>query len=85
MLQYMTEGILMREMMTDPLLRDYAVIMLDEVHERTLFTDILMGLLKKILRVILLHIFPLYLELFGGGGGSDCKLMCWTHGIFLFT
>lgn len=47
----MTEGILMREMMADPLLRKYSVIMLDEVHERTLFTDILMGLLKKILRV----------------------------------
>ncbi|KAG8267014.1 ATPdependent RNA helicase [Homalodisca vitripennis] len=46
----MTEGILMREMMADPLLRSYSVIMLDEVHERTLFTDILMGLLKKILR-----------------------------------
>uniref|UniRef100_A0A8D8SM24 RNA helicase n=1 Tax=Cacopsylla melanoneura TaxID=428564 RepID=A0A8D8SM24_9HEMI len=49
-IKYMTEGILMREMMTDPLLRKYAVIMLDEVHERTIFTDILMGLLKKILK-----------------------------------
>ncbi|PSN42130.1 putative ATP-dependent RNA helicase DHX35 [Blattella germanica] len=47
---YMTEGILLREMMADPLLRNYAVIMLDEVHERTLYTDIVMGLLKKILR-----------------------------------
>lgn len=50
-IKYMTEGILMREMMTDPLLRKYSVIMLDEVHERTIFTDILMGLLKKILKV----------------------------------
>ncbi|XP_026678908.1 probable ATP-dependent RNA helicase DHX35 [Diaphorina citri] len=49
-IKYMTEGILMREMMTDPLLRKYSVIMLDEVHERTIFTDILMGLLKKILK-----------------------------------
>lgn len=47
----MTEGILLREMMADPLLRNYCVIMLDEVHERTLYTDIMMGLLKKILRV----------------------------------
>jgi uncharacterized membrane protein len=50
-LQYMTEGILIREMMTDPLLRHYSVIILDEVHERTLNTDIVMGLMKKILRV----------------------------------
>ncbi|XP_075211640.1 putative ATP-dependent RNA helicase DHX35 [Lycorma delicatula] len=49
-IKYMTEGMLMREMMADPLLRSYSVIILDEVHERTLFTDILMGLLKKILR-----------------------------------
>lgn len=48
----MTEGILIREMMADPLLRSYSIIMLDEVHERTVLTDILMGLIKKILKVI---------------------------------
>jgi ATP-dependent RNA helicase DDX35 len=47
----MTEGILLREMMSDPLLKCYSAIMLDEVHERTLYTDILMGLMKKIIRV----------------------------------
>lgn len=47
----MTEGILIREIMGDPLLKSYSAIMLDEVHERTLYTDILMGLMKKILRV----------------------------------
>lgn len=46
----MTEGILIREMMADPLLRHYSVIILDEVHERTLYTDIIMGLMKKILK-----------------------------------
>lgn len=59
----MTEGILMREMMADPLLRSYSVIILDEVHERTLYTDILMGLLKKILRVII-HLFIIHLLYF---------------------
>lgn len=47
----MTEGILLREMMADPLLKNYSVIMMDEVHERTLYTDILMGLMKRILKV----------------------------------
>ncbi|XP_008551544.1 probable ATP-dependent RNA helicase DHX35 isoform X1 [Microplitis demolitor] len=49
-IKYMTEGILLREMMSDPLLTKYCVIILDEVHERTLLTDIIMGLLKKIIR-----------------------------------
>ncbi|KAL3267899.1 hypothetical protein HHI36_007038 [Cryptolaemus montrouzieri] len=49
-IKYMTEGILIRELMTDPLLKSYSAIMLDEVHERTLYTDILMGLFKKILK-----------------------------------
>ncbi|XP_015608693.1 probable ATP-dependent RNA helicase DHX35 [Cephus cinctus] len=49
-IKYMTEGILLREMMGDPLLTNYCVIILDEVHERTLLTDIIMGLLKKVLR-----------------------------------
>ncbi|XP_031228458.1 probable ATP-dependent RNA helicase DHX35 isoform X3 [Mastomys coucha] len=39
---------LVREMMVDPLLTKYSVIMLDEAHERTLYTDIAIGLLKKI-------------------------------------
>ncbi|KAK2586108.1 hypothetical protein KPH14_008387 [Odynerus spinipes] len=49
-IKYMTEGILLRELMSDPLLTTYAIIVLDEVHERTLLTDIIMGLLKKIVR-----------------------------------
>lgn len=49
-IKYMTEGLLVREMMADPLLRQYCAILLDEVHERTLYTDIVLGLMKKILR-----------------------------------
>lgn len=36
--------------MLDPLLTAYSVVMLDEAHERTIYNDILFGLLKKIMR-----------------------------------
>ncbi|KAM7421405.1 hypothetical protein PAMA_015503 [Pampus argenteus] len=49
-LKYMTDGMLLREFLTEPDLASYSVIIIDEAHERTLHTDILFGLIKDIAR-----------------------------------
>ncbi|KAF5368482.1 hypothetical protein D9758_002163 [Tetrapyrgos nigripes] len=46
-IKYMTDGMLQRECLIDPLCNSYSVVMLDEAHERTIATDVLFGLLKK--------------------------------------
>ena len=47
-LKYMTDGMLLREAMHDHDLKRYSTILLDEAHERTMSTDVLMGLLKEV-------------------------------------
>ncbi|RZC87963.1 hypothetical protein C5167_004142 [Papaver somniferum] len=48
-IKYMTDGMLLREILIDESLSQYSVIMLDEAHERTIHTDVLFGLLKQLL------------------------------------
>ncbi|OAT12922.1 adenosinetriphosphatase [Blastomyces gilchristii SLH14081] len=47
-LKYMTDGMLLRELLTEPDLGAYSALMIDEAHERTVSTDIACGLLKDI-------------------------------------
>lgn len=49
-IKYVTDGMLLREFLSKPDLGDYDVIVIDEAHERSLNTDIVMGLVKDIAR-----------------------------------
>ncbi|KDN51411.1 P-loop containing nucleoside triphosphate hydrolase protein [Tilletiaria anomala UBC 951] len=50
-IKFMTDGVLLRELATDFLLRKYSLIIIDEAHERSVNTDILIGLLTRIVRL----------------------------------
>ncbi|XP_068615421.1 probable ATP-dependent RNA helicase DHX37 [Brachionichthys hirsutus] len=47
-IKFMTDGVLLKEIQKDFLLQRYSVIIIDEAHERSVFTDILIGLLSRI-------------------------------------
>ena len=49
-IKYLTDGMLLREFLSEPDLRSYSILMIDEAHERTLHTDVIFGLLKDLTR-----------------------------------
>ncbi|KAM4730429.1 putative pre-mRNA-splicing factor ATP-dependent RNA helicase DHX32 isoform 2-T2 [Anableps anableps] len=82
-LRYYTDDMLLREIMSDPLLERYGVVIVDQAHQRTVATDVLLGLLKEVvlqrpeLRVVLLSATkpdPKQLNLFTGSALPDIHL-----------
>lgn len=51
LIKYMTDGVLLRETLREGDLDEYSVIIMDEAHERSLNTDVLFGILKKVCTV----------------------------------
>lgn len=49
-IEYMTDGMLLRSFLNEPDLGSYSVMLIDEAHERTLHTDVLFGLVKDVAR-----------------------------------
>ncbi|CCM01865.1 uncharacterized protein FIBRA_03936 [Fibroporia radiculosa] len=50
-IKFMTDGVLLRELATDFLLTKYSVVIIDEAHERSMNTDILIGVLSRVIRL----------------------------------
>ena len=55
-IKYMTDGVLLRETLREGDLDQYSVIIMDEAHERSLNTDVLFGILKKVYNLLSLSL-----------------------------
>jgi ATP-dependent RNA helicase DHX37/DHR1 len=58
---FMTDGVLLKELQTDLMLTKYSVLIIDEAHERSMYSDVLIGLLSRICFLRAKKSFPLKL------------------------
>ena len=47
-IKYMTDGVLLKDLLYDPMVKDYSAVIVDEAHERTVQTDVVLALLKRV-------------------------------------
>ncbi len=50
-IKFMTDGVLLREVSQDIALRKYSAIVIDEAHERSVNTDILIGMMSRVVKL----------------------------------
>lgn len=50
-IKFMTDGVLLRELAGDLMLGKYSVVIVDEAHERGVNTDVLVGVLSRVVRL----------------------------------
>ena len=68
-IKFMTDGVLLRESLTEKDIDSYSAIIMDEAHERSLHTDVLFGILRQV-RPRLLLITPVLVWCCWRGGGG---------------